>query len=677
MRKSLRWIVLAFCFIPLIVGCSKLKNKVVKHVTNQPPIVYLVNIPPDDSKYSISPRIYWYGIDPDGYVDRYQYIVIPEIMSYDSNGSTVEIDLGLIPKLDDGSIDSLLVKCIESIPADKWNPDSIKAFLEREHYNTIDTYSISPESVIVEDSVGSEENVRLFAELDTIKWVSQYIFIRAVDNEGLTSKIWKPDQKGGNVFRRFSRNNHPPKVHIPSLEGELPFLSGLFVSEVDTLGVYLETYCLPEITETWKGFEINWYGSDSSDYPRKQPDFLFKWELLGPFQDSSEVIDARTKNESVIDSSYDFFTNSRWIWDKSKVFVNLKNYNEEVGGTYGWYLFRVKSKDDALVESQDTAYAFIKVIHPSFSYSDEEKILIVEASKNDPNVQPIVDPIKFDEVREIYKAHLEEIRAEVGFTSFDIWIDSSEAASPSGMRLPPDIHLMSLYDLIIVINYGGKSGIDAKGVPFPGSPEKTPPDYGYMAYNYYLNVGGKVWFIGIDNFAVSSQMPMKGVHLMDPEDGSSNFYHRPDVVIFARDYFGIEGVFFPNWELDSVATNEEFVRAEPFLGALEFPVLEVDSARLDDLIWWDDAHIQSGLLTPRCWSAIPGVNYEVISTQAQRIYTFVSFLGPNSEMHERPCGSRFIGPTFKTAEFCFPLFLMKDKDAKKAMRLMLEWFFEE
>ncbi len=300
MKKSLRWTVLAICFISLIVGCSKLDNKVVKHVTNQSPIVYLVNVPPEDSRYSRNPNLYWYGTDTDGYIDRYQYIVIPEeIHDFDTatiGGNIVPvikdtIGLGLIPKLN-GSIDSFFVKDIESIPPDKWNPDTVASILSKKIYNS-NPYHVPVESIIVMDSIGSKESVRLFAHPDTLDFISQYIFIRAVDNDGLTSKIWKPGEKGGHIFRRFSRNNHPPETSIPW----------------DTLGVRVY-YCLLDTTGTWKGIKISWEGSDKIDYPTKQPEFLFKWELLGPFEDTLVSPDT---SEPIAESSYDTLTNSRWV----------------------------------------------------------------------------------------------------------------------------------------------------------------------------------------------------------------------------------------------------------------------------------------------------------------------------------------------------------------------------
>jgi len=669
MKKTVIWIVLISSLIFLAAGCSKLKNKVVKDISNQSPIVYLVNVPPDESRYSVNPRVYWFGTDPDGYITKYQYLVIPEVVFDESSDDS----LGLIPKVN-GFIDSSFVEDIESISVDNWSPDFISSFLSSRSYSSIPDYHISADSMIVMDSVGSEENVRLFAELDTIKWVSQYIFIRAVDNEEGTSKIWKSAQQGGHVFRKFSRNNHPPKAHIPPPEEPIPYLSGYFVHQGETLGSFLETFSLPETTETWKGFELTWLGSDSSDYPRKQPDFQFKWELMGPFENSAEVIAARTTNQSVIDSSFDSTTGSRWTWGQSKLLTNLRNYNEDGGGTLGWYLFRLRSKDDALVESEDTAFCFLKVIHPHFTYSPGNRILLVDASIFNSFEPPIFKVSEAEERREIYKNYLQSIQAEVGFDSFDIWYDSSYALIQ--MRPPPDRHLMSLYDLIIVINYGGNSGIEGGGILFPGAPGNTPPDYGYMAYTYYLDVGGKVWFIGINNFGLPSGVAPRGFNMMDPTSMTSGFFGRAEVVVRAQEYFGIQGVGFPKWEFNVSGTNEEFIAAEPFLGAEAFPILETDSARLDTFVWWDQTNIDKGLINPQCWSAIPGVNYERISIQAQRIYSFVSFIGPLSEMHGKPCGARFKGITYKTAEFCFPLCMMKDNQAREAMRLMLVWFFE-
>ena len=673
MKRTILGIILIFCLFILAAGCSKKKNKVVREVSNHPPICKLVNIPPDGSPYSSNPTLYWYGTDPDGYVVKYQYLIIPEIIFDDDS----QKDINLIPKLN-GLIDSNFVKDIQRIAPDKWKPDFIASFLDSQVYDSIPDYHIPIDSLFVEDSVPSEITTRLFAELDTTKWVRQYIFVRAVDNENATSKIWKTTEEGGSTFRRFSRNNHPPKAHLPPLaEPPLPFLSGYFVYNGRTYGSYLETYCLPETTLTWKGFEINWYGSDSSDYPGELPPFLYKWELLGPFKDSVEVIDARFMHKSVVDSSYDSATSSRWVWDQSRLFFGLENYPEK---KYGWYLFRVLSKDDALVESADTAFMFIKSIYPYFIWStDGNRILLIEASVNNAGEgKPVAEPSRFEELRNIYKGHLENIQGDVGFKSFDVWINPDYATTEK--RTPPDIYLMSLYDLIIVTSFSGRSGVDASGVNYPPgvTGSLTPTDYGYMVYQYYLDVGGKVWYMGIDNFNARNGQQSQFSN-MNPFDASSMFGSRDEVVVLASRYFGIEGVYFSLWKYSKYEkSSEEFIGAEPFMTFLgEFPELEVDSARLDTLIWWDHAAIKDSMLQPQCMAALPGVTYEKIGFQTQRIYNFVSCFGGTSDMHGKPCASRYLGPNFKTAEFCFPLCFIKDDQAEEVMEKMLIWFFEE
>ncbi len=355
-----------------------------------------------------------------------------------------------------------------------------------------------------------------------------------------------------------------------------------------------------------------------------------------------------------------------------KTFVNLQNFEDT---TYGWYLFRVKCKDDALVEDETPAYMFFKVIRPFFTYSGEKRVLLVDAS-NYSSALPAVDPYKKDRVREIYESYLSYAQSKGIFNSYINWKDRTTTAEQVP---PPDLETLSLYNLVIVVNYSKDAGITGSALDYNlfVKEELVEEDWGYAVYMNYLDIGGKVWFIGINNFGLDPTQERK-THRLDAGDPTSGFFRKKYPATIGDDYFGLEAVFFPYWKLiKGKETNEEFVKAEPFLGAIGFPTLEVDSARLDTLIWWTKEWIEEGSLVPRNVAAIPAVNYEVITVGAQRIYTFVSFLESNSEMHKRPCASRFIGPTFKTAEFCFPLFLMKDENAKEAMRLMIEWFFEE
>jgi hypothetical protein len=636
MRKFLLFILLVFLSLCLFIRCGRLKNKGILP-PNQIPIVYLSNIPPEDSKFSANPRIYWYGTDVDGYITRYQYVVIPESVK-DTAGNIV--DLHLIKKGEDGSVDSFFVKNLQSIRASEWVDSLISKHLRDSGFH------VPAESMIVVDTPVTEMNVRMFAEIDTLKFVNQYIFVRAVDNLASTSLIWKPDLKGGHTFRRFCGNSHPPDTYI----------------DKKRFNPNLVYYSLPETTKTWKGIKIFWQGSDSVDYPQTQPEFTYSWELLGPFAETLGI-NPHTASYPVVDSSYDTLLETRWVKEKSRLFANLKNYNEEGGGESGWYLFRVKAKDDAFVEDETPAYAFFQVVHPSFTYTQRRRVLLIDASIY-KSFYAIIVP--FEITRKYYKEILNSLSEEMGF-DFDFWVDPY--STPFEKHLPPNEHTLSLYDLVIVMHYGGKEeGLSSSQAYFPwGGSAGT--DTGYTQYKRYLDVGGRVWFIGANNFGLGAQ-ELAGIHLTEATNISSGFYQHSITCDLARNYFGIYGIYYPNWASGITSQNEEFIAAAPYVPGSGFPELKVDSILVATGVWSNPNH------TPQHKEAVPHVNYDILGPGVERLYTFISYKGTQSDLDGKPCGCRFAGSTFKTAEFCFPLFVMEQEKSKQVFRLMLEWFFE-
>jgi hypothetical protein len=639
MRRYLILTILVSGIALTLWGCSKLSLSG-HSLPNHIPIVYLGNVPPDSSKFSANPRIYWYGMDPDGYIIRYQYVVIPE--SEDSLGHIK--NLNMIPRTPDGQIDSLFVKALESIPPESWIDTLISKYLEEKGFSRIPVDSM----VAVDDSV-TEANIRMFATVDTQVFVSQYLFVRAVDNSKGISQIWKPGTKGGNTFRRFSRNNHAPDTHI----------------NFDKFDRTLVYYCLDDTTKTWGGIEILWEGSDSADYPRKQPDFLYKWELLGPFSDTSGI-NPYTTDTPVMYFSYDSLLDTRWLKNKSKLFWNLKNYHEKLADDLksGWYLFRVKSKDDALAEDSTPAYTFFRVVHPYFTYAPQRRVLLVDASMY-KSLYGIMVP--YQVARNYYRSILGDLSGEMGFdTAF--WVDPY--SDPYTKHLPPNELTLSLYDLVIVMHYGGKEeALSSTGASIPTGGSASS-DSGYVQYKRYLDVGGRVWFIGVNDFALGAAAT-RGYYAIDQLSRTSEFFGRDVASDLARYYFGISGIYYPNWVSGGADINEEFIAAAPFSSSSGFPELKVDSFLTATTIWTNPDFV------PNHKGAVPHVDYEVLRPQTERVYTFVSYQGSQSEMDGRPCACRFIGSTFRTAEFCFPLFVIDKEASKKVFRLMIEWFFED
>jgi hypothetical protein len=629
MKKKNFLLILSFgLLLALVWGCGDLEKG--NFPTNVPPQVYLVNIPLEGASFSINPRVYWWGTDPDGRIVEYQYLVLPD-SKMDAEGNI--IDLGLIKKDANGLIDSLFVKAIEKIPYTEWVDTLIAKYLNEVHHAHRD-------SLIAVVDTQTSVNVMMFAEMDTTIYINQYFFVRGVDDKGAVSRIWKPLAKGGHVFRRLSRNNHPPDTHIDTVN---------FAKS----GVH---YCLPETTQTWKGLKIRWEGSDSSDYPAKQPDFYYKWELFGPFQDTNSV-----DLSVIVDSSWDSTGNTRWVLNTSRTLVNLKNYDEENGGKDGWYLFRVASRDDAFVEDRSPDQLFIHVVHPLIDFwpENQRKVLLVDVSVYG-SIRSYGFPQKEEgrqKILNVYKDMVSSIAGEVGI-SFDFWYDSTVIAE--AVHSPPNELLLSNYKLVVVLNHSNPSGLEGG---------RLGSDSGYVQYKNYLDVGGSVWFVGVNNWS----MVDRGWHNTSYTDRRGNFAGRVLVSDLVRDYFGLLQFYYPLWAISGTGRNDEFIGARPFLGVIDYPYLESDKAKVDTLLGW--RRNQDPIVLPMA-NAVPGVNAMVISSWSERLYDFVSINGTNSELNGKPCAIRSTGPVYKTAEFCFPLYLVKQEQAKEIMKIMINWFLE-
>ena len=205
--KRFVWISLLLLVFLLLSSCGKLSRKGTAP-ENLVPEVFLVNIPPDSVSFSTPARIYWYGFDQDGYIARYQYLVI--------------MDTGNVIPKSGGYIDSMFVKTIERVLPGDWSDSSLSRIL-----------GINRTVLHSADSVkgnGTFDNVMLSASLDSTAYLAQYFFVRGVDNEDAVSKIWKPGSPKGSDFRLFTRTNRPPHT----------------TASYDTMII---EYCLPETTD--------------------------------------------------------------------------------------------------------------------------------------------------------------------------------------------------------------------------------------------------------------------------------------------------------------------------------------------------------------------------------------------------------------------------------------------
>ncbi len=611
MRKYGRILGVFFLCSLIISGCGKQK-RIGNPAANVPPRVYFTDVPPDSSKFSVNPRVSWYGTDIDGFIVAYQYAVM-RCDSLKDFGSIQEVKNFLLGiKTDSASwVDNLTLR------------------------NMIGGY-------VQAEPGGGSRHVSMFAEMNPDSFTAQYLFLRAVDNSGAVSD--------STIYKLFYRNNHRPWAII----------------EADSAFRASNHYCLVDTTITWKGISISWSGKDSLDYPnlRDQPDFKFKWELVGPFESSPTVLTVDTM--AVVDSSLDSiyaegegkWIYSRWVSEKLHLFKGLENFGDS---GYGWYQLRVRTRDDAYVSTDTPTVLNIRILKPKFRYADEnlKSVLVVDATiyggkDGAANVDPAENDQNTSQVRTFYNEALVFLKQEGIFDDCAMWFDPLRKPLDQSARDAPPEDVLSRYDLVIVLNSGSFPAISTVN---------------YAKYQDYINIGGRLWIIGLNNFNVIGDR--SDVH---PAGSTAN------------SYFGIESVFVPNWT-PKESTTVEFVAAEPYGLWETLPYLQIDPAKCQKLKGWDSnvwgRHFDVNGVPYICFDGISNtLDYARRIPSKRRMMSFISTYGSNSIMHEKPCAINYIGSTFRTAEFTFPLELMKNEASDnypvyEVMKQTIEWFLQD
>ena len=608
MRKyGLNLVILLLGFL-ILFSCGKLERKG-PAPSNVPPKVYFSDIPPEGFKFSVTPVVYWFGTDVDGFITNYQYAVME---------STNVVSIGGLEKAK---------SYLHGIPRDStsWVDSTSLKHMLGVH--------------IQAEPGGNRSSVQMYADMDPTKYTPQYLFLRAIDNGGDVSDV---------VYKLFYRNNHRPEAFI----------------DMDSAFMVNLHYCLEETTTTWKGIPITWSGLDTADYKdkRNQPEFKFKWELVGPFV--SVPTPSAADIAPVADSSWDsvliagVWQYSRWVSEKTHVFKGLENFGDS---PYGWYQLKVKAQDDAFTTTDTSTRMNFLIVKPKFRYADKanKTILVVDATAyggRSGGADTAID------VRPFYQQAL----SQSGLcNAFAIWYDSTSTPDKT-TKSPPGEAILSLYDLVIVLNMGSSPGITEES---------------YKKYKDYLDTGGRLWLIGVNNFNFNASGRQKPHPFKDLGTGTTAYE-------VGTEYFGLDQVFVPTYDPTDSMTLE-FIQAVPF-GSWDkkIPTLEVNPAECEKLKGYEQC---SPAKPGYCFGArgIPYVCYVAMSNftdfeyripAGRRIFTFISYYGSLSPMQNMPCAVNYIGPTYRTAEFCFPLHLMKndgaDPPVNKVIMEMVNWFWE-
>ncbi len=531
-------------------------------------------------------------------------------------------------------------------------------------------------------------------------YVPQWIFLQAFDMEGLGSDI---------VFRLFFRNDHPPETNIGSFSGDLPFVNSPTPGGIVT------------------GVKLRWSGSDIVDYPGEAPPFEFHWRLYGPYADSAfrqlvdsfvrpvfVTIDGRVYNEGdtvihcdtlfgdsvtvmcdtvvvsegvertwgqaetkflvddpnfiadpyfnkVADSSFSGI--DPWVLNTTDTIYDVYKYDQSDTTQEKWFMFWIRSRDDAFVADLVPAFDSFTVIDPR--YERDIGVLdftaFVKPGENTPTCS----------CREYWKGVIEHWDPNVEFDTIPLgtsgW-QKSYAPDYLGVKKVGDnlgdvpMAFMLKHKVLILYDDDIKSSI------FPDREDNI-----YKA----IDAGVNVW--------ATWRAPVIG-------DGMVSEHW---AVFPGQDYmryFGVSQLAFSAWFCHAApweggvlhtACSTYAGRIEDFIGAyaidsVGWPNLDIDTALLHSRYFWGP--YPSLRFLPE-HPGLPEVDWSVRTPATEVLYLYKSFYGSNHpyggsyNMEGNPVGHRLATSLFRTVHFNFTPLAIKPTQMQVVASKVLDWLY--
>jgi len=664
-------------------GCSyKPTNEL---TANSAPVVWFVNVPPENNQSSTNPIINWVGQDQDGQVVTFRYIVYRE-------DTITNVFGGIIP-LDSSEIQSFLDGYLMAMSDTFWTYLDVQPDI-----GDPKTSNIIPMSAELSDPVNS--------------FVRQILFVQAFDEQGLASQI---------VFRAFLRNDNPPDTRT------LGFLGGPFINS-------------PFADGGIGGIRMRWQGSDVVDYPTDPPPFEFEWRLYGPYYsdtlaivpgsdsawehvqdnfikpvfvtrdaqifrlgegeiyiscdttpvpDGDSVIQLETCDTLIIDTitvnnifgaldtildidDPDFAGNSRynriavhshddidgdeWVNEDRDSIYDV--FREEPTDTTQeqYFVFWVRSRDDATVPDLTPTFETFSVIDTRY----ERDIGVLDAQVSFSVNARIKDSAKAYWVRAIDAWSSSEGLA----INYVDTIDYITVSTAQGIGV--SLRQMLAHKMLVVVNDN----------PFPGMMRSS----GFSGPLFTaVNAGVSVWMLGRAHiFGQEASAPFVPCYFEALA---------PDLRFFLEFYFGLECEAYSGWEWftlrNLIIPGLPALRIEDFVGTLS---LDYDK--------WPDVSVDTALLHSRyewrghfSWvdsiAALPEVDWFVRSQGSQAMFLYKSKYGakhflndPDFDFQGRPVAHRLNRGLFKTVYWKFTPYAMEEGPMQITFNNVMNWLYD-
>ena len=654
---------------------------------NQAPIIWFVNVPPDFTSTSTNLIVNWAGQDIDGQVVRYRYIVFREDTIANITGDTLPLDSMEVESFVSGTLVTM--------------PDSIWTYLE------VDPIAGDPKtSNIVPMSAQMDNPVNVF--------VCQFVFVQAFDELGASSKIifrpflrndYPPDTRiRGFLGEPFINDTVAGAaitgVHMnwvgsdvfdyptdpPPFEFEWRLYGPYFKNFVDTLvpTVWdsLVDDFIKEVFVTYDarifecGYDLSFEDCDTSwefdttadpdtlipvitcitiEIDTIQVNNIYGYrDTLFDVEDPAFVSDSRFNR--IADSSYDTLDGDVWVTDLGASMYDV--YSQEPSDTTReeYFIFWVRSRDDAKVPDISPPYQEFTVIDPKF----ERDIGVV-----DVQLSFSVNARIRDSARVYWERAIQLWADNAGITTnYTDSVDYIVVSCASGICI--SLRQMLAHNVLIVVNDN----------PYPGL--LVNPDLGGDLFTA-IDGGVNIWMCGRaqifggegapPNFYFFEYLPewLSGLN----QDPSTGYIH----------YFGVEDMMYSGWEWHIY--NVPSLRIEDFVGATslneeKWPHLEIDTALLHrryqwkgHFPWMDDI------------AALPEINWFVRAVGSQYMYIYRSKYGakhflndPNFDYQGKPVGHRLNRGLFRTVHFLFTPYALEEVTMQRTVDNILDWLYD-
>jgi hypothetical protein len=420
---------------------------------NQRPTIDVTNIHYNDSLFTFNAVINWYGIDPDGQVIHYYYIV--------KDSATVGTD-----------------------------PDSYLA-------NTLSQSEIT-DWTQTDETAATIQMLASDSETDTL---NQYVFFTCEDNDGAFSDT---------LYYALYRVNRIPQTYISLLPGN-------FTNPGNDTIYTVPVWSLPDTNSLWTGLSFTWNGEDTLDFPSGSPDFQYTWEIYGPYDtanysyddstvhlgvddldpDSLYIVSCADADKGYVLASQADHCHERWVWNKAAVVTNLPT---------GCYIAVVTVRDDAEVPDDTPAWGSFIVIEPDWTNNSPnlKDIVVVQSTQYTPGhnhgwvPQEVTINDSTYSFPDINMAFYSAMIESAGDYEYDIY--GVPALGGNTKTDFPTMYDLAHYRMIIV------DDADYLKIEL-GETDQHPFVPVLMGY---LTAGGKVWVIGRQCLYGNSNQPQGG-----------------------------------------------------------------------------------------------------------------------------------------------------------------------